>query len=108
MSCFGCARAGNGFAAEERPPRESLLREWEVGSFKTIARTKAGDMAVLGLEEIMGEFPTSLDVIKPLCLNIRTTLFGDTARVFLGTPIGDPDQLYKPIIAAYDEIISSL
>lgn len=105
-----CARQSwrNGFASEERPPRESLLREWEIGSFKRIARTKAGDMALHGLEEIIDEFPTSLDVIKPLCLNIRTTLFGDTARIFFGTPIGDPDQLYKPIIAAYDEIISNL
>ncbi|KAL7903039.1 serine/threonine-protein kinase Sgk2 [Trichoderma sp. SZMC 28014] len=102
-----CARQSwrNGFT-EGRAPKDSLLREWEIGSFKNIARTKAGDMTVNGLEEIMGEFPTSFNVVKPLCLNIRTILFG--ARIFLGTPIGDPDQLYKPIIAAYDEIISSL
>lgn len=65
-------------------------------------------MLVNGLEEIVGGFLTFLDVVKPLCLNIRTTLVGDSARISLGTPTGDPDQLYKPIIAAYDEIISSL
>ncbi|KAL6909160.1 hypothetical protein GGI43DRAFT_394714 [Trichoderma evansii] len=86
-----CARQSwkNGFAGEEWPPRKSLLRELEIGSFKTIARSKASDMAVHGLEEIMGEFPTSLTVIKPLCLNIRTALFGDTAKVCLGTSVGD-------------------
>ncbi|KAL7920949.1 serine/threonine-protein kinase Sgk2 [Trichoderma austrokoningii] len=105
-----CARQSwrNGFAAGERLPKESRLRHWEIGSFKIIAGNKAGDMVDFGLEPIMDEFSTSLDVIKPLCLNIRTILFRDTSRVFLGTPMGDPDQLYKPIIAAYDEIISKL
>ncbi|KAH7625140.1 hypothetical protein B0T09DRAFT_352376 [Sordaria sp. MPI-SDFR-AT-0083] len=28
--------------------------------------------------------------------------------VNIGTPAGEPDQLYKPIIAAYDEAISEL
>lgn len=57
-------------------------------------------MLVNGLEEIMGEFPTFLDVVKPLCLNIRTTLFGDSARIFLGTPIGYPDFMMR-LLAAY-------
>ncbi|KJZ69571.1 hypothetical protein HIM_11033 [Hirsutella minnesotensis 3608] len=91
-----------------RPPRDSLLRKWEIGSLKDIARTKAGDMTVDGLEEILGEFPEELDVVKPLCLKIRSTLFGDTARLNFGTPTGDSDQLYQPIIAAYDEIISDI
>ncbi|KAG6259918.1 hypothetical protein E4U48_000293 [Claviceps purpurea] len=106
-----CARQAwsNGFAGEEKPPKDSLLRKWEIGSFKEIARTKAGDMTVDGLEEIMGEFPEALDVVKPLCFGLRTILFGDTAaRLVLGTPAGDPDQLYTPIIAAYDEAISQL
>ncbi|KAG6018744.1 hypothetical protein E4U19_008061 [Claviceps sp. Clav32 group G5] len=56
----------------------------------------------------MGEFPEALDVVKPLCFGLRTILFGDTARLVLGTPAGGPDQLYRPIIAAYDEAISKL
>ncbi|KAG6309401.1 hypothetical protein E4U22_003978 [Claviceps purpurea] len=57
----------------------------------------------------MGEFPKAMDVVKPLCFGLRTILFGDTAaRLVLGTPAGDPDQLYTPIIAAYDEAISQL
>ena len=105
-----CARQSwhNGFAGEERPPNESLLRRWEIGSFKYIAAAKEGDMTVNRLEDIMGEFPGALDVVKTLCLRIRSIMFGDTARLSFGTPTGDPDQLYKPIIAAYDEAISKL
>ncbi|KAI1156562.1 serine/threonine-protein kinase Sgk2 [Nemania diffusa] len=105
-----CARQSwsNGFANEERPPKESLLRRWEIGSFEYIAMAKEGDMTVNGLERIMGEFPEALDVVKPLCLKIRSIMFGDTARLSFGTPAGDPDQLYRPMIAAYDEAISKI
>ncbi|KAI0448354.1 serine/threonine-protein kinase Sgk2 [Xylaria acuta] len=105
-----CARQSwsNGFAGEERPPKESLLRRWEIGSFKYIAAAKEGDMTVNRLEGIMGEFPEAFDVVKPLCLRIRSIMFGDTARLSFGTPTGDPDQLYRPMIAAYDEAISKL
>ncbi|KJZ71431.1 hypothetical protein HIM_09155 [Hirsutella minnesotensis 3608] len=107
-----CARQSwnNGFAGEGKPPKESLLRRWEIGSFKYIAATKAGDMSVDGLEGIMGEFPEALDVVKPLCLRIRKVLFplDKDERMSFGTPAGDPDQLYKPIIAAYDEVINKI
>ncbi|KAI0135524.1 serine/threonine-protein kinase Sgk2 [Daldinia grandis] len=92
------------------PPKESLLRRWEIGSFRSIAQAKAGDMTVDGLEGIMGEFPKALDVIKPLCLRVRKILFplDKEERMSFGTPAGDPDQVYRPIIAAYDETISRL
>ncbi|KAG5972063.1 hypothetical protein E4U56_006427 [Claviceps arundinis] len=105
-----CARQAwsNGFAGEQKPPKDSLLRKWEIGSLKYIADAKEGHMTVNSLERIMEEFPEALDVVKPLCFGLRTILFGDTARLVLGTPAGDPDQLYRPIIAAYDEAISKL
>jgi serine/threonine protein kinase len=92
-----CARQSwtNGFANEEKPPRESLLRRWEIGSFKYIAAAKEGDMTVNRLEGIMGEFPEALGVVKPLCLRIRKFLFplDKDERMSFGTPAGDPDQL---------------
>ena len=105
-----CARQAwsNGFAGEEKWPKESPLRRWEIGSFKAIADAKEGHMTVNGLERIMSEFPQALDFMKPLCLSLRTILFGDTARLVLGTPGGDPDQLYSPIIAAYNKAISKI
>ncbi|RYO95254.1 hypothetical protein DL766_002067 [Monosporascus sp. MC13-8B] len=107
-----CARQAwsNGFGGEQQPPKESLLRKWEIGNFKDIARIKAGDMTVDGLEDIMGEFPKAMDVVKPLCLRIRKILFplDKDERMNFGTPNGDPDQLYGPIIAALNEAISEL
>ncbi|KAM4067491.1 kinase [Hirsutella rhossiliensis] len=105
-----CARYSwsNGFGGGEKPPKESDLRNWQIGSFRDIAKAKEGDMTMNGLERIMGEFPERLDVVKPLCLRIRSIMFGDTARLNFGTPVGDSDQLYKPIVAAYDDIISGL
>jgi len=105
-----CARQSwrNGLANQEKPPQESRLRKWEIGRFQDIADVKRGHMTVDGLEDIMGEFPKPLGVLKPLCLKIRKILFGDTARLSMGTPTGKPDQLYRPVIAAYDEAISSL
>ncbi|KAM4066736.1 kinase [Hirsutella rhossiliensis] len=105
-----CARDSwmNRFGGEEEPPRKSLLRKWEIGSFSDIADAKEGHMTVNSLERIMGEFPERLDIVKPLCLRIRSIMFGDTARLNFGTPIGDSDQLYKPLVAAYDDAISEL
>ena len=105
-----CARQSwnNGFGVGQEPPKESILREWEIGSFKVIASVKRGHMTVNGMDEIMDEFPEAMEVVKPLCLKIRTILFGDSARLVLGTPTGEPDQLYTPIIAAYDDTIRSL
>ncbi|KAI6777566.1 uncharacterized protein J7T54_002968 [Emericellopsis cladophorae] len=107
-----CARQSwsNGFAGDEKPPKESLLRRWEIGSFKYIAAAKEGDMTVNRLEGIMGEFPESLDAVKPLCLRIRKILFplDEDERMSFGTPAGDPDQLYTPILAAYDAAVTDL
>ncbi|KAL2888420.1 Protein kinase domain protein [Ceratocystis lukuohia] len=107
-----CARQAwsNGFAGEEIPRKDSRLRKWEIGTFEDIAQTKLGHMAVNGLNEIMEEFPEALDVVKSVCLKIRNILFPYNKDMWMniGTPIGDPDQLYNPIIAALDEAISKL
>ena len=91
---------------DEAAPGESDLRHWEVGSFKDIARAKEGDMTVNGLERIMGEFPKAFGPIEPLCLRTRSLLFGDTARMRLGTPTEDPERLYSAVLSAFDEAIS--
>ena len=103
-----CSRQAwsNGLGGKQKPPKESLLRKWEIGTFKDIARIKAGDMTVDGLKDIMGEFPKAMDVVKPLCLRMRDILFPLVGS--FGTPDGDPDQLYSPIIAALNEAISRL
>ncbi|KID82013.1 serine/threonine-protein kinase Sgk2 [Metarhizium guizhouense ARSEF 977] len=107
-----CARQSwnNGFGGKEEPPRDSILRKWEIGTFKHIANAKVGHMTVNGLEEVMEEFPDGFHIVKPLCLRIRRFLFplDKDERMNVGTPAGHPDQLYKDIIAAYDEAIDQL
>ncbi|KHN95316.1 serine/threonine-protein kinase Sgk2 [Metarhizium album ARSEF 1941] len=98
------------FSGEGKPPRESLLRKWEVGSFSDIADAKEGHMTVNGLERIMNEFPDVFHIVKPLCLRIRRILFplDKDERMNIGTPVGTPDQLYNDTIVTYDEAIAKL
>ncbi|KAJ4308018.1 hypothetical protein N0V84_012350 [Fusarium piperis] len=107
-----CARQSwhNDFPEPEEKPRQSLLRKWEIGSFQDIADAKEGHMTVNGLERIMDEFPKALADVKPLCMNIKRILFplDRDGRTHFGTPVGDPKQLYEPILAAYDEAINNL
>ncbi|KAG8425902.1 hypothetical protein J3459_008594 [Metarhizium acridum] len=105
-----CARQSwnNGFGGKKEPPRDSILRKWEMGTFEHIADAKVGHMTINGLERVMDEFPDIFDVVKPLCLKMRSIMFGDTARLTIGTPSGDPDELYRAIITAYDEVIDAL
>lgn len=100
----------NGFATiEDKRSTESSFRGWEIGSFNQIANSKEGCMTINGLHRLISEFAKSLAIsLTPLCLAIRSILFGDTAKLVLGTPLGPPDQLYGPIIAAYDRAIDSL
>ncbi|KAL7894584.1 hypothetical protein HDV64DRAFT_260220 [Trichoderma sp. TUCIM 5745] len=106
--CARCAWKNIGCVEGEEEPAESILRKWEIGSFKDIAGAKMGYMTINGLEDIMDEFPLAIDVVRTLCLQIRSVLFGDTARLMFGTPSGDPDLLYSGVLNAYDETIQQL
>ncbi|GKU11172.1 unnamed protein product [Fusarium langsethiae] len=107
-----CARQSwhNGFAEQEERSRQNLLRKWEIGRFEDIADAKEGHMTVNGLERILDEFPKAFDDVKPLCLKIRKILFplDKDERTNFGTPAGDPNQLYKPVIALYNKAINNI
>ena len=94
----------------ETAPDESILRKWEVGSFEDIASAKMGHMTVNSLEDIMGEFPKAFDIVKPLCLQLRRLLFplDKDERMMIGTPAGDPEQLYGAIRSTFDEAVSQI
>lgn len=110
-----CARQSwhNGFSGkDEQTPGKSFLDRWENGNLKNIALNKRGDMSSQDtLGDLMDQFPKSLDPVKPLCFRFRKILFApydQKGRMLLGTPGGNPDQLYRPIIEAYDEVIDRL
>ena len=56
----------------------------------------------------MDEFPKAVDMVKSFCMKIRSIQFGDTARLVLGTPSGDPGGLNSAIIDAYSETIEHI
>ena len=94
----------------EMLPEESILRKWEIGSFKEIATAKMGHMTVNSLEDIMSEFPRAFDAVKPLCLRIRKLLFplDKDERMMIGTPTEDPQKLYKAILTSFDEVVDQI
>ncbi|TWU77787.1 hypothetical protein ED733_008720 [Metarhizium rileyi] len=93
---------------DEAQPAVSILRKWEIGNFVDIADAKEGHMTVNGVERIMDEFPNACYAAKSLCLKIRSLLFGDTARIMIGTPAGDPQRLYEAILTSFDEAIEQI
>ncbi|ESA43088.1 hypothetical protein GE21DRAFT_6720 [Neurospora crassa] len=110
-----CARQSwsNGFSGkDEQTPDKSFLDRWGNGHLEHIALNKKHDMASRDLYEgLMNQFPKSLDPVKPLCFRIRKILFApydQKGRMLLGTPEGNPDQLYRPIIDAYNQVIDRL
>ncbi|KAL7955674.1 serine/threonine-protein kinase Sgk2 [Trichoderma compactum] len=103
-----CARRG--WALSEAPhlqPRQTRLTLWYTGSYQAIARVKSGDMLEFGLEFILNEFPEEFNCVKPLCKRIRNILFSHKGSYFTGTP-KDPNVLYDPIIAAFDDAIAGI
>ncbi|KAL9098173.1 MAG: hypothetical protein Q9163_006116 [Psora crenata] len=89
-------------------PKESMLSEWYTGSFKEIARRKEYAMSVNGFEELLDEFPTAFDNLKPLGKKIRGILFPllKDGALFTGTPSDPPEKLYDSIIEAFDNSIA--
>ena len=91
-------------------PRESMLIDWYAGSYKEIARKKMHAMGVDGLGELLEEFPTVLNRVKPLCKEIRSILFPlqKDGALFIGTPPDPPEKLYDPIIEAFEDAIDGI
>lgn len=56
---------------------------------------KRGHITVDKPKNIIGECLKALGNARSLCLKIGKVLFRDTARLALGIPTGDPNQLNK-------------
>lgn len=90
-------------------PKTSRLGRWYSGTFDQIAEAKRGYMHVDGLEDILREFPAALQVVKPLCREIRGILFPlrPTGELETGTHLPAP-ELYSKIIAAYEASLAKI
>lgn len=83
---------------------------WYSGSFKAIAEKKEHAMSINGFRVLLGEFPQSFDHVKQLCEKIRSILFPllKDGALFTGTPLDPPEELYRPIIEAFDSAIAEI
>ncbi|KAG5964262.1 hypothetical protein E4U56_002338 [Claviceps arundinis] len=100
-----------GLAVEgEKQRKKSRFRMWQVGTLRDIAELKQGQMGAPNtLNNLMKEFPKALDVVKPLCEELREIIFPPHGKnQNYGTPWSNPDDLYDPVITAFDEAISML
>jgi len=93
-------------SADDRPKR-NILTKWYTGSFDDIADAKKGYMHVDDFEKILIEFPQAFNLVKPLCRKIRGILFPllEDGALFIGTPSDPPEQLYHPILKAFEDAI---
>ncbi|KAG6312872.1 hypothetical protein E4U22_001465 [Claviceps purpurea] len=100
---YECQAWTNEFASdgeEQLSEEDSCFDAWW---WSTGVSAKVGQMTI-------GDLATALDVVKPLCLKIRDILFclNQDGEMIFGPPLRDPDQLYGPVIAAFDQAISTL
>ncbi|KAG6102347.1 hypothetical protein E4U31_003394 [Claviceps sp. LM219 group G6] len=95
----------------EKQHQDSCFQEWHVGTFRQIARFKKGQMANISNLRTMAmcEFPKALDVVKPLCEELLRIIFPPTEYgINFGIPWSTPDDLYGPVITAFEKAISVL
>ncbi|KAG5951509.1 hypothetical protein E4U57_006869 [Claviceps arundinis] len=98
-------------AKGEKQRKDSRFQMWHTGTLELIAEAKSGQMANIGnlRTSIMFEFPKALDVVKPLCEELWRIIFPPTdLGPNFGTPWNNPDELYDPIITAFDKAIREL
>ena len=67
-------------------------------------------MHIDGFEDILDEFPLSFDCVKPLYRKIRNFLFLllEDGALFTGTLSGLPENLFDPIIEAFENAIVNI
>ena len=106
-----CARRGWDLCRNPNGrPKESRLRWWYNGSFKDIAEAKRGYMHVDGFKNILEEFPSAFDCVKPLCTDLRGILFPleKDGTLFKGTREDPPEKLYDSVIEALDSATAGI
>jgi hypothetical protein len=88
-------------------PKSSRLKRWYEGSFDDLAENKVVHMAIdTRFTGLRNEFAPRFNGLKELAEKLRGILFlsGNRGGFFTGT-YDDPDQLYKPMIDAFDTAI---
>ncbi|TQV93176.1 FunK1 protein kinase [Cordyceps javanica] len=94
----------------ESPPAGSRLRQWSNGDWDELAARKSLDMAGKKIQDILGEFGSEFDSLKPLVEKLHQLLFPlRDGAVWTGTdatPVA-MGELYEGMIAAFEGAITS-
>ena len=104
---FACMRYG---WEAGKSPKSHPLSEWYTGSIEDIYRTKSGDIAAAFERVVIPKFSPKFAFAKGLARKLRDILFfkGPSKGFFYtGTP-EKPEELYDPMIQAFDEAIRTL
>lgn len=92
-------------ASDESLAMNSKLRCW---SARSNVDTKRACMDKLYFKTMLDEFPHEFDCLVELAKNLREILFPiRDGGLFTGTP-SDPENMYRPIVQAFDEAIVNL
>ena len=76
-----CGRRGWEFVNRLKGrPADSMFTDWYNDSYRKIAKAKRGNMDASGFEDILEEFPSEFDCIKPLCRGVAGNLISYTRQ----------------------------
>ncbi|KAF2787663.1 hypothetical protein K505DRAFT_329523 [Melanomma pulvis-pyrius CBS 109.77] len=88
-------------------PESNILSGWYTGKIKDIYRFKLGDMGPGGFEKIiLPKFSPTFQCVIDLAMRLREILFS-TGALDIGTR-EDPEELYGPMVGAFDNAIQAL
>ena len=72
-----------------------------------VTKRKEHTMGINGFEELLDKFLTAFNNLKSLCKKIQGILFPllKDRALFTRTPSDPPEELYNPIIEAFEDVI---
>jgi hypothetical protein len=89
-------------------PKTNILRGWYTGIYTEIARNKVGDMDKNRFENVIVEFTSQFENLKPLARELRQVLFPiRDGAIFTGT-FHDHVIMYHGMINAFNKAIGRL
>jgi hypothetical protein len=88
-------------------PKSSRLKRWYEGSYDDMAENKVVHMAIeTRFTGLLNEFAPRFNGLNELAEKLRGILFpSQKGGGFLSGTYDDPDQLYKPMMDAFDTAI---
>ncbi|SZF00314.1 unnamed protein product [Blumeria hordei] len=88
-------------------PHQTFLTKWYTGTAKEIHTHKRLFIKIDKFEDTLSKFSPMFEDVTDLVEEFREQIFNSQKQTRTGS-LDDPNKLYEPIIAAFDEAINSL